>query len=71
MDRGRTICLLTAAFMVLTIPLAIDVVFAKLWFMVEAKWEGHPLWRTFWVGDTLKTALHHDVPGRDCSCVGV
>ena len=47
-----TLCLAAAAVMLVMIPLTLDEVAAMLQFMVHAKREGKPLWRTFWVGDT-------------------
>ena len=52
-----TLCLLTALFMLIMIPLTVDEVVAMLQFMVAARREGQSageLWRTFWVGGTLK-----------------
>lgn len=48
-----TLCLVTAAAMLVMIPLAIDEVAAMLQFMRQARDEGRPLWRTFWAGGTL------------------
>lgn len=49
-----TLCLAAAAVMLAMIPLAVDEVVAMIQFMVLAKREGKPLWRTFWVGDTIR-----------------
>jgi hypothetical protein len=49
-----TLCLATATVMLVMIPLMLDEVFAMVQFMVLAKREGKPLWRTFWVGDTIQ-----------------
>ncbi|HEV2294735.1 MAG TPA: vitamin K epoxide reductase family protein [Tepidisphaeraceae bacterium] len=49
-----TLCLAAAFVMLLMIPLMLDEVFAMLQFMMQAKREGKPLWRTFWVGDTIE-----------------
>jgi hypothetical protein len=52
-----TLCLATAALMLAMIPLALDEVVAMVQFMLRARDEGQSvgqLWRTFWVGGTLK-----------------
>jgi hypothetical protein len=49
-----TLCLVTALFMLVMIPLALDEVVAMFHFLGGAKREGQPLWRIFWVGGTLK-----------------
>ena len=48
-----TLCLLAAAVMLVMIPLMVDEMVAMVQFMIWAKREGKPLWRTFWVGDTM------------------
>jgi len=48
-----TLCLVAAALMLIMIPLTVDEVVAMVQFMMLARWEGKPLWRTFWVGDTI------------------
>lgn len=48
------LCLLTALFMLVMIPFAVDEVVAMTQFMAQARREGQPLWRTFWVGGTLQ-----------------
>ena len=48
-----TLCLVAAGLMLLMIPLTLDEVVAMIQFMVLARREGKPLWRTFWVGDTI------------------
>ncbi|HJT70827.1 MAG TPA: vitamin K epoxide reductase family protein [Terriglobales bacterium] len=48
-----TLCLLTAAAMLVMIPLAIDEVVAMVQFLALARREGKPFWRTFWLGDTI------------------
>jgi hypothetical protein len=52
-----TLCLATAALMLAMIPLALDEVVAMVQFMLRARAEGQTtgqLWRTFWVGGSLK-----------------
>lgn len=49
-----TFCLLAAAIMLPMIPLEIDEVVAMGQFMVQAKRDGKPFWRTFWRGDTVE-----------------
>ena len=48
-----TLCLITAAAMLIMISPAIDEVVAMGQFLVGAKHEGKPFWRMFWVGGTL------------------
>jgi short-subunit dehydrogenase len=48
-----TLCLATAFFMLVMIPLALDEVVAMIQFLLQARREGQPLWRTFWVGGTI------------------
>lgn len=48
-----TLCLVTAAAMLIMIAPAIDEVVAMGQFLVGAKHEGKPFWRMFWVGGTL------------------
>lgn len=48
------LCLVTALFMLCMISLALDEVVAMIQFMIQARREGQPLWRTFWVGDTIE-----------------
>jgi hypothetical protein len=49
-----TLCLAAATIMLVMIPLTVDEVVAMVQFMFGAKREGKPLWRTFWVGDTIE-----------------
>jgi len=49
-----TLCLITAAAMLIMIAPAIDEVVAMCQFLLAARREGKPLWRTFWVGGTLE-----------------
>jgi hypothetical protein len=49
-----TLCLVTAAAMLIMIAPALDEVVAMGQFVVGAKREGKPFWRTFWVGGTLE-----------------
>jgi hypothetical protein len=48
-----TLCLVTAAAMLIMIPLAVDEVVAMFQFLARNRREGKPLWRTFWIGGTL------------------
>jgi uncharacterized membrane protein len=48
-----TLCLVTAAAMLIMIAPAVDEVVAMGQFLVGARREGKPFWRTFWVGGTL------------------
>ena len=49
-----TLCLFTALAMLIMIPLTLDEVVAMIQFLVQAKRDGKPFWRTFWKGDTVK-----------------
>lgn len=49
-----TICLFTALTMLIMIPLTLDEVIAMIQFLVQAKRDGKPFWRTFWKGDTVE-----------------
>lgn len=48
-----TLCLVTAAAMLIMIAPAVDEVVAMGQFLVGARREGKPFWHTFWVGGTL------------------
>lgn len=48
-----TLCLITAAAMLIMIAPALDEVVAMGQFLAGARREGKPMWRTFWVGGTL------------------
>jgi hypothetical protein len=48
------LCLLTAAAMLIMIAPALDEVVAMGQFLMDARREGRPFWRTFWVGGTLQ-----------------
>jgi hypothetical protein len=50
-----TLCLVTAAAMLVMISPAIDEVVAMCQFLAGARREGKPFWRTFWVGGTLES----------------
>jgi hypothetical protein len=50
-----TLCLVTAGAMLLMIAPAVDEVVAMGQFLLAARREGKPLWRTFWVGGTLES----------------
>ena len=49
-----TPCLIAAAAMLIMIALTLDEVVAMLQFLAQSRREGQPLWRTFWMGGTLK-----------------
>jgi uncharacterized membrane protein len=55
-----TLCLATALFMLLMIPLALDEVVAMLQFLAQARRDGLPFWRTFWLGGSWRTAADLD-----------
>ena len=49
-----TLCLVTAVAMLIMIAPSVDEVVAMLQFLIGARREGKPLWRTFWIGGTLE-----------------
>ena len=51
-----TPCLIAAVAMVIMIALTVDEVVAMGQFLVQARREGQQLWRTFWLGGTLREA---------------
>ena len=61
-----TPCLIAAAAMVTMIALTLDEVVAMCQFLAQARREGQPFWRTFWLGGTLRdlpvvNTVHPDV----------
>jgi hypothetical protein len=58
-----TLCLASAALMLVMIPFTVDEVVAMGQFLAQSVREGKPLWRTFWVGDTMEGgAADHRTP---------
>ena len=57
-----TICLVTAAVMLLMVPPAIDEVVATGQFLIQSRREGKPFWPTFWRGDLAMQALREQRP---------
>lgn len=49
-----TLCLVTAAAMLIMIAPAVDEIVAMCQFLAGARREGKPFWRTFWIGGTLE-----------------
>jgi uncharacterized membrane protein len=49
-----TPCLVAATAMLVMIPLTLDEVVAMVQFLAQARREGQPFWRTFWLGGTLR-----------------
>lgn len=49
-----TLCLVTAAAMMIMVGPAVDEVVAMGQFLSDARREGKPVWRTFWIGGTLE-----------------
>lgn len=47
-----TLCLITAAAMLIQIPYSVDEIVATGQFLARRKRAGHPLWRVFFIGDT-------------------
>lgn len=60
-----TLCLITAASMLLMIPLALDEVVAMIQFLNQSRKRGKPLWRTFIHGGTLPDAGERPLPHRE------
>ena len=48
-----TLCLVTAAAMLLMLPIALDEVIAMGQFMAETRRRNEPFWKTFWMGGSL------------------
>jgi uncharacterized membrane protein len=48
-----TLCLVAALAMVVMIPYSLDELVAMGQFMLDAKRRGKPLWRVFWMGDSM------------------
>lgn len=51
-----TLCLATAAAMVIMLPYSFDEIVAMLQFLIQAKRQGKPLWKTFWQGGAAQGA---------------
>ena len=49
-----SLCLLATIAMLTMIPATLDEVVAMIQFMVQARREGKPLWRTFWLGGVVE-----------------
>lgn len=49
-----TLCLVSAAAMVIMLPYSFDEIVAMFQFLVRARREGQPLWRVFWRGGTVQ-----------------
>ncbi len=49
-----SLCLLAGIAMLVMIPATLDEVVAMLQFLIRARREGKPLWRTFWYGGTVE-----------------
>lgn len=48
------LCLLAALAMLVMVPATLDEVVAMIQFLVQARREGKPLWRTFWLGGVIE-----------------
>ena len=59
------ICLVTAAAMLIMIPLSLDEVWAMAQFMLQKHREGKPFWRTFFKGDTVEDEKPQDKERRE------
>jgi hypothetical protein len=59
-----TLCLVTAAAMLVMIAPALDEVIATSQFLLQSRRAGRPFWRTFWKGGTLDVIPEGAVPAR-------
>jgi uncharacterized membrane protein len=59
-----TLCLASAACTLLMIAPSLDEVIASVQFLIRARREGKPLWRTFWMGGTLDVVPPDTAPAR-------
>lgn len=58
-----TVCLMTAAIMLLMVPPVIDEVYATLQYLIECRRQGKPVWRIFWKGESIADSLRaEEVP---------
>lgn len=57
-----TLCLTTATLTLLTLPPAIDEVFAATQFLISQRQRGYSLWSTFWTGDRSEHPGDTDSP---------
>jgi hypothetical protein len=57
-----TLCLLSAAAMVIMLPYSFDEILAMLQYMVLVRRTGQPLWRRFWRGGPCAAATRSDAP---------
>jgi hypothetical protein len=65
-----TLCLIAAAAMLIMITPSLDEVIAMFQFLIAARREGQPFWRTFWVGGTLTKFRKSDATRHRRSAVG-
>lgn len=49
-----SLCLLAGVAMLTMVPATLDEVVAMIQFMIQARREGKPMWRTFWLGGTVE-----------------
>jgi uncharacterized membrane protein len=71
-----TPCLIAAVAMIIMIALTLDEVVAMVQFLVQARREGQPLWKLFWLGGALRAkpvagAVHPDVVSAPAMVWGV
>ncbi len=57
-----TLCLVTAAAMVLMLPYTFDELVAMFQFLIRARREGQSVWKVFWHGGTVRGAGHDASP---------
>lgn len=54
------LCLLAALAMLAMVPATLDEVVAMIQFLVQARREGKPMWRTFWLGAVIEGGQRDD-----------
>jgi hypothetical protein len=60
-----TLCLATAAAMVIMLPYSFDEIVAMLQFLIQTKRQGNPLWTTFWKGGVAQGARTDPSPALE------
>ncbi len=55
-----SLCLLAGIAMLAMVPATLDEVVAMIQFLILSRREGKPLWRTFWMGDTVEGGQKND-----------
>lgn len=57
-----TLCLATALITLITIPPAVDEVFASMQYLIECRQSKKPLWRIFWMGEKIAKRAKKGAP---------